>query len=153
MRLPERLFEKAYFFLFTWLCLGELSALLLPQSEPYIYYRTLWAFHPPAGIFYILAIARGIVTMICLIALYNYAFNVPRRWDRFFKPLLFLRVVLDVTGHNYEMQFLKTLSHFSLLMPLAALSVWIGITFLSYKAHFLSAFCLPRNTKQALEAP
>ncbi len=143
MKLPERLFEKSYFILFAWLCLEELAVLWTPHSEAFVYYHILGAFHPPARIFYYLAIMRTGITIICLPPLFNYAFNKKRDWAWFFKPLLFVRIVLDVTGHNHEFQFLKILSHTSTFLPLAAISIWIGITFLSYKAHFLCAF--PEN--------
>lgn len=140
MKLPEKLFEKAYFILFTWLCLGELAALITPNSEVYIYYHALKAFYPPAGAFYHLALIRAVLTLICLAPLFNYAFNQKKDWAWFFKPLLFVRVIADLTGHNYEWQFIKTLYHTAMFTPLAALAVWGGISFLSYKAHFLCAF-------------
>ena len=140
MKFPDKIFEKGYFFLFAWISLGELSALLTARSEPFTYYHTLQAFYPPAGIFYHLAVIRSLLTIICLAPLFNYAFNRERNWAWFFKPLLYVRIFADLAGHNYEWQFLKTLFHTTPLMPLAALSVWVGMTFLSYKAHFLCAY-------------
>lgn len=140
MRLPQRIFEKSYFFLFAWLCFGELLALLTPGQEAFIYYHSLMAFIPSAGLFYDLALGRALINLVCLLPLFLYSFSVKRDWTWFFRPLLIVRVVADIAGHNYEWQFLKALYHTGTYLPLAAFSVWVGLTFLSYKAHFICAF-------------
>ncbi|MBF0594889.1 MAG: hypothetical protein HQL22_07965 [Candidatus Omnitrophica bacterium] len=148
MKLPDKLGYKIYFLIFSWLALGELTSLLAPKSDAFIYYNTLRTFYPPAALHYYIAILRATITLAALIPLFNVAFNRKMNWGWFFKPLLIVRVVADVTGHNYEWQFIRSLAHGGFLLPLAAVGVWIGVNYLSYKTHYICAFNLQPETKK-----
>jgi len=140
MKLPQNLTYKIYFLLFGWLCLGEFATLITPQADAFIYYNTLKILYPSASIFYILAIFRAVINLICLFPLFTYAFNKNIRWPWLLKLLLILRIIADISGHNYEWLFLKSLFYSSsVILPFASIGLYIAIYFLSYKAHFICA--------------
>lgn len=135
MKILNKLGYKTYFLIFGWLCFGELGILLNSSSDVFIYYRVLQSFYPPSAILYVLALLRAIVNIICLIPLYGFAFSKPIPWIKPLKILLFVRVLLDLVGHNYEWLSVKSLFYIKPFLPVCALAVWVGINFVSYKAH------------------
>jgi hypothetical protein len=131
---------KIYFFLFSWLSFGELGSLLSPDADPFIYYHTITAFYPNSWLIYSLAIVRAVINILCLVPLFIYAFEKKRHWVLFFKVLCTLRIIADIMGHNFELQFLKATTHTGMILPLAAIVAWFGLSFLSYKAHFFCCY-------------
>ncbi len=140
MKFPKRIGYKVYFFIFSWLCLDGLVSLFTPEADVYTYYHTLTTLYPRASIMYILAITKSIINMICLVPLFSFAFKKDLHWGKFLRSLFFLRIAADLTGQNYEWQSIKSLSHAESLLPFLAVGIWVGISYLSYKAHYICAF-------------
>jgi hypothetical protein len=145
MKLPERLGFKLYFLFFTWVCLGELVALILPEAENYIYYHTLQALLPTTVMFYHYALLRVLVDLICLVPLLAYAFKWKPMAGWFWRPLFLTRIATDLIGHNYELQTFKSAFYGDRGVFIATLIVYGLFLVPSYYAHYAYAF--PKTKK------
>ncbi|MBF0486443.1 MAG: hypothetical protein HQL16_08020 [Candidatus Omnitrophica bacterium] len=124
----------------SWLSLGGLSSLFQPDSDIAVYYATLKAFHDPAGHFHTAAIISIILTLISLWTVYARVFGKAFKAILFFRILFFMRIIFEVTGHYYELQFLKATHHTDPIVVWVAIGVFIAVVAPSYKAHFDYAF-------------
>ncbi len=146
MKLPDNIFYKIYFFFFAWICLGDLSSLLAPSTDAYIYYHTMKALLPPSVSSYHYALLRAIVNLIALGTLFAVAFNKRQYATWFWRPLFMARIAGDVLGHNYEMQFLKASATSGLKPVLILLTISTLFVLPSYYAHFAYAFRTNKKT-------
>jgi len=140
MKLPERLGFKLYFFFFTWICIGDLAVLFLPETETYIYYHTMQALLPTSVMFYNYALLRVLVNLICLGALLSYAFNIKHTAGWFWRPLFLARIATDLFGHNYELQSFKSAFYGEWGVFVATLILYALLLIPSYYAHYAYAF-------------
>lgn len=140
MKIPDKMSYRIYFFLLCWISLGELAVLLSAETEPFVYYHTLKTIIPSFQAVYSCAIIRTIVNLACMYPLFIFAFNRRNNFPQILKALLTARVLADITGHNYEWQFIKSLHHQGAFLPFVAIGLWAGLFFLSYKAHIMLAF-------------
>lgn len=140
MRLPQRLTYRIYFFFIAWIVLTDLFVLITPDSEGYVYYHTMEALLPPAVMFYRYALLSAVVNIICLGALFAYAFNWKPAGGWFWRPLFLTRIATDVLGHNFELQALKSAFHAERGLLVTTLVVYAFLLIPSYYAHYCHAF-------------
>jgi hypothetical protein len=140
MKWPQRLAYKLYFFFFLWICLGDLLVLVFPETEAYIYYHTMQTLLPASVMFLHYALLRASVDILCLGVLFAYAFNLKPAAGWFWRPLFLARIATALTGHNYELQSLKSAFYGEKGLLLATLIIYGLLVLPSYYAHYLYAF-------------
>ena len=140
MRLPMNLGLKIYLCLFAVIAGASLTALLTPDGTTFIYYHTLRTFHPPASIYYTMAIFDAALSCLISVVLFRKAFNLPPLYESSLRILFALRVAGLFLGHNYEFVSLKASFHGAPLMGWITLGIWGLFIFPSFKEHYLYAF-------------
>lgn len=140
MKIPKRFGLKIYVFVFAWLALGGLTALTSPESDAYMYYHVAMAFHKQSQWLYIGALISAGTTLLCVIPVFLQAFCIERfpRWP--FKLLLFVRIMADIIGHNYEWQFIKSILINQQVPGIALIILIIVMIYPSYYGHMAYAF-------------
>lgn len=145
MQWTKGLAHKIYFVVFAWFCLGELAGLFTAESDTFLYYNILGTLHSGGSTAYHFAILRAVTNTLCLAPLFCVAFNKQiNALNWLFKPLLIVRVVADIIGHNYEWLFMKSMAHEAGLAGFIPLGIYIAFILPSYQAHL---HCIsPRKT-------
>ena len=131
---------KAYLVFFCILSWGNLGLLFSAESEPYIFYHILGAFHKPTFIFYGLNLCEALLSISAVVPLFLFICNRRLLPIRFWRWHFFLRLIFDLTGRYYEFVFLKSLLYDELHLGLAFIAAQVFLLFPSYLLHFKYAF-------------
>ena len=140
MKLPTNLGLKIYLILFGIFSFSNLIALSSPEGAAHIYYNILLTFHPPAGIWYVLAILNAVISCACMIPLFRRAFCLGPLWLKFFQWLFFMRLGSTLLGHNYEFITLKSSFTGTPIIAYISIGVWLLFVYPSFKEHHDYAF-------------
>lgn len=140
MKLPNNLGLKAYIILYTIFALGTFTALTAPDGSTCVYYQTLLILHPPAFVWYVLALLDASLGCLAVIPMTLRAFGKPRILGDFFQMLFVLRLLSTFLGHNYEYMVLKSAFIGTPAVGWITLGVWGLFAFPSFKEHYVYAF-------------
>ena len=123
----------------TLLVVESLSDLVYPDSPLRTYYTVLLAFNKNYIISFGLNILNIIINISAPLAVLFYAFNVKSS-TRFWSVLFFIRILFDLIGHHYDLQFIKAAYFQSFPYFLACIGAFTLPVIPSYIAHYLYAF-------------
>ncbi len=100
---------EIYFAYAILLTAGRAYSIFTPDAPEHLYLQVIYAFNPELPIVYILAILHIAINVFHWLPLALYIFERPLgpRW--FWKVMLVLRVILDVTGNSYAKNVLVSL--------------------------------------------
>lgn len=128
-----------YGFFLSYINFGGLKEILDPDSAVRSYYTVLIAFNKSYLIFLLLNTLCVVINLFIPLVVCFYALNI-RSSLIFWKTLFIARLLLDLTGHHYDMQFLKSAMHQKTYYFWASMAVFILPILPSYIAHYLYAF-------------
>ena len=131
---------KIYCFIFALITIGNAAAMFSSDSYVYVYYHILMAFHPQYILLYALAAACCILSLISLIPLFFYAFEIPFLTQEFWKWIFVLRVSFELTGHAFEIQLLKSVYYSDVWIVVFLAGLFLASIGPSYYACFHYAF-------------
>ena len=140
MVFPKKLWWKIYFFLLAPFLVVGLLNLFNPQSPQYVYYNALIAFHENYTLAYFLAVAGAAINLASLLPLGLFILRIRLFKGLFWKGFFFLKILLEIFGHHFELNFLKSLPYTNLWHILLTVATIFVIFFPSYLACFLYAF-------------
>ena len=143
MKKPRKIIWKLYAFIFSLMAFANLTWLLYPGSEPFVFYHILTAWTNFYFIHYGLAIFKSCVAIICLVPLFGFSFNHESSHRRFWSWMLLIRIASDLVGNFYEFIFIKASYHMVLGYGLSVTGALLLPLIPSYIAHYLYAF--PQN--------
>ena len=100
---------EAYFVFTVMLATGRAYSFFTPESSEHLYFQVITAFDPKFPAVYILALLQVGVVIFHLVPLALYAFErtLGPRW--FWRVMLVLRAILDLTGNAYTKNVLISL--------------------------------------------
>lgn len=133
-----------YGFFLSYINFGALKEILDPDSAVRSYYTVLIAFNKTYLLYLLLNTLNVIVNLFIPLVVCFYALNISSSL-RFWKILFAVRILLDATGHHYDMQFLKSAVHQTKYYFWASLAVFILPLLPSYIAHYLYIFKRTEN--------
>ena len=133
---------KFYFLIFCLICFLKLVELFSPQATLYTFYHILIAFDPSNSVSYIFSILAALITCLCAVPVYCFAFEKYTFNKTFFHWLFFLRIIMDIAGHQYEWLFVQSFFRESWWLGLSCLGVIVLPILPSYIAHYL---CMRRE--------
>ena len=131
---------KIYFFLVTPLMISGLSNLFFPESNVYTYYNVLISFHENYTLTYFLAVASATMSVASLVPLGLFILRIRFLKETFWRGFFFLKILLDLFGHHFEFNFLKSLLHSGLWQIFLTVAAVVIIFFPSYLACYIYAF-------------
>lgn len=132
---------KIYYFFFTFISIGHWAIVLYPRSNIYLYYQVLMAFNPSYLINYTLCVLNATVNILNLIPLHLYIFRKRFLEPEFWQLLFALKVIFDLTNHQYEYNCIKSLYYFSNIKTSLYMTVSIVLMFFpSYVLCYRYAF-------------
>lgn len=138
--LPPQLIWKGYFFLWTWLCLGNLLSLLYPHSDSFIFYHIIKTILPEKNFIYYLALTNAFINLLCLLPLFGYSFNKPLYGKTFWQLCFFFRIIFEILGTRQEQLFLLSFFSTSAQAGLSLLFAILAFTIPSYLGHYRYVF-------------
>ncbi len=130
---------KLYAIYLTSIVFVSLGDLLHKDSPFRTYYTILIAINDHYILFLILNILSLFINLLAPLVVLLYACNI-KKWLRFWQALLFVRLLLDLTGHNYDLQFIKSSFYQSFTYGLACIGVFTIPILPSYLAHYAYVF-------------
>jgi len=131
---------KIYLFFFVPVTLGNFIGILHSESVVYAYYHVLTAFHPEYQLSYHLNIASAAISLFALIPIFLYAYRKPFLHPIVWQIFFFSRFGLDLIGHSYETQFLRSIFYTQPWIALSTAAILLAVIFPSYLACFYYAF-------------
>ena len=140
MKKPRKIIWKIYAFIFSLMMLANLTWLVYPESEPFVFYHVLIAWTKFYYVHYYLAIFKSSVAILCLIPLFAFAFNQETKAAQFWQWMFLIRFASDLVGNFYEFIFIKSAYHMILGYGLSITGAFLLPLLPSYIAHYLYAF-------------
>ncbi len=140
MKKSRQVIWKLYTFIFSVMALANLTWLLYPESEPFVFYHVLIVWTKFYLMHYYLAIFKSCMAIVCLIPLFAFAFNQEPKSARFWQWMLLIRLASELVGNFYEFIFIKSSYHMVLGYGLSVTGALILPLIPSYVAHYLYAF-------------
>lgn len=140
MSVKGRWIAEAYFVLFVGLTVRKACNFFAPHSPSHLYFEFLYVFDPVFWGLYSLNLLQIVLNLLHALPLLLYIWRIPLLRPRFWRYLLILRLIFDITGHSYEMNHLVSMYHadplLCLLVFLSSISPYIP----SYVACWRYAF-------------
>ena len=130
---------KLYSVFLTIVVFGSMGDIFHKDSPFRTYYTILIALDQRYILFFILNILSMLLNLLIPFLIFLYACNI-KKYLKFWKVLLFMRLILDLIGHNYELQFMKASFYQSFAYGLACIGVFTIPILPSYLAHVLYVF-------------
>ena len=131
---------KIYSLLFFFLALANIASIFSSESILYSYYHTLIAFNRQYFIAYYLNVASALMSFFSLAPLVLFTFRIRFLNKHFWQWLFYARVIFDLTGHAYEVKFVKSLFYSNFWPAVLSIVLFIATMIPSYIAHFQYAF-------------
>lgn len=144
MKKGPKIIWKFYCFIFSFIAFAQLTALLHPDLDHYVFYHILMAWSHFFRIHYYLAIAKSIMTIFCLYPLWAFSFNKESRYIKFWQWMLIVRIMLEIVGNYYEFVLVKSSYHMILAYGLSVTGAVLLPLIPSYVGHYSYAF--PKNS-------
>lgn len=140
MSWKDNLEWKIYLFIVTPFYLGSLAGIFDPNSPFYAYYHILIAFDTDYTLLYFLNIGSILMNALALVPLLFFTFHIYFLPARFWQWFLFLRLFFELTGHAYEINFIKSMMHANNIYSIPSFLFAILLILPSYIACFKYAF-------------
>lgn len=137
---------KLYGVFLTTYVFGGLRGIFSKNSSFDTYYTILIAFNKYYIVFLALNIISLLINLLAPLVVFYYAFEIKSSL-KFWKVLFFVRIVFDLIGHHYELQFMKSSFYQSIPYGLACIGFFVLPILPSYMAHYNYIF------KRPLKAP
>jgi hypothetical protein len=119
--------------------LSSIGDVLYENTPLKNYYTVLIVFNKYYLLSLFLNILSVLMNVLTPIVVFLYAFNI-RRALKFWKIFFFVRIALDLLGHQYELQFIKSAYYQNPSYFLAYIGFLTIPMLPSYIAHYLYAF-------------
>ena len=113
-----------------------------------LYYHIVVAFDINFFGIYFSNLIAVVLNTLGLLPLYLYVYQINFLNKSFWRWFLVLRLAFDVTGHNYEMNFIKALSHDNALLSMKAILTYVMLNLPSYMALYVYAFSNDPHSQQ-----
>ena len=134
---------KIYFIIFTTISTSHFLKILSPYSNAYIYNHLLAAFYQQLVLFHYFTACGALLNLLTAIPLLLFIYQkslCPRYvWQGF----LFLRIISDIYGHNYDMQFMSALFYTDVLTAILLIIFTLILIIPAYIVCFKFAFKNP----------
>lgn len=104
---------EGYFLFMVILIAGKAYSFFAPHTPQYLYFKILYSFNPAFFIPYYLGFLQIVVNIFHCLPLGLYTWRIRLFKPRFWKCLFVLKVILDLTGHSYEMNTLISMYYAS----------------------------------------
>ena len=140
---------KFYFLFYLFSASLNLSYFFSTDSPIFRYYQIGIAFNIYFFGIYFLNLTSVILNILSVFPLCLYAFKINFLSKQFWRWFLILRFAFDVTGHNYEINLLKSISHDSVLLGIKTLLTYAILTLPSYLGLYDHAFGHEKEHKKA----
>ena len=131
---------KVYALYWTILVVGRNVNIFSPDSERYLFYHVLGAFHHSFFVLYYINVVNSVLNVVSLVPLYLFCFGRKIFPDSLWRTLFVLRVGFDVCGNYYDLVSIKSLFATDVGLALQVLLGGIFTTIPSYAACYLYAF-------------
>lgn len=113
---PSHWIWKAYIPILA-LFLTRKAVLLFSDEMPHrLYYEIMYAFNPHFYFQYLCNLAQTIFSALHIIPLVCYVYKRKVLSTTFWQAMFLIKIFFDLTGHAYEMSYLTSLYHQSLLI-------------------------------------
>ncbi len=139
---------KAHFLFYLVYLANILINFLDPDSFYYQYYHILMSFKPIYRVMYALVIAKIVFSIIILIPLFLYAFQIKTRIGHYLKIILGMKILLDFIGSQAEINFLKSVYFNSPHFLYSLVGLYIIIVFPTYLASYFYILENPSEAKK-----
>jgi hypothetical protein len=139
-RILRQIFWGLYFFIFFLLNLYNIADFFSPESAHHLYFQILYLFDTRLILNYILTFIQINLTLIHLIGLALFIHRTPLFNQKTWQYLFLLRIVFDIVGHPYGVQYLISLYHQSPSICLSAFIFICSFYVPSYIASYHYAF-------------
>ena len=131
---------KIYLLVIAPFYLGSLAAIFEPTSPLYAYYHILIAFDTDYSLLYYLNIGCAIMNTLSLVPLCLFVWHIYFLPARFWQFFLFLRLFFELTGHAYEINFIKSMMYVNNMYVIPSFLFALLLIIPSYIASFKYAF-------------
>lgn len=98
-----------YFYFFFIFSIAQASAFFGLDSPSQFYYAVLYSFNSIFALDYFFNVIQVLLTLIHLIPLYLFLYKKWTNNQELFKFLLAFRLLFDITGHSWEVNFLASI--------------------------------------------
>lgn len=129
-----------YALLLGWIFSAKLLQMIDPQSPKYFYYFFLYHFDNRFYLPYLANWAQIILNLFHILPVIFYAMRIHILPKRFWQAMLILRLIFDITGHNYEMNLYISYFHMKTSIGLLGAATTLGLFLPSYIICFQYAF-------------
>ena len=131
---------KFYLLLYVFFTSAHLLYFFLPESPMRLYYHIAVAFNTYFFGIYFLNLTTVVLNFLSVIPLYFYIYRINILNKNFWCWFFVIRLAFDLTGHNYEMNLLKSVSYDNALISMKSVLNYTLFTFPSYVALYTYAF-------------
>ena len=111
MTLKARWFWEIYFVILALFVFHGSYAVFSPKASAYFYYHVLYYFDPSYRLTYFFACAQAVVGILSLVMLFLYIHRIRFLNPPIWQTLFILRIIFDLFGHAYEVNYLVSLLH------------------------------------------
>lgn len=136
MKYLKRAGWALYFLFYLNLSSNGIISLLDTNAKTRNFYYALMAFHHANAIWYLLALAAVLLSVISLWPLYVRAFALRRSAGQFFRVIFVLKILTDLCGHRYETLTFQAIWRENHLAAVLAMTALLLVQFPFYKALF-----------------
>jgi len=140
IKVPGGWIWNTYFLCYILFAGANLFFFFLPQSPVARYYHIALAFNTYFFGTYVLELTSRLLNALCILPLFLYIhrirFLTPSFWAWFFV----LRLAFDLTGHNYEMNLVKSVWHDDSALGVRVILTYVFLSLPSYLALWEYAF-------------
>ncbi len=112
----------------------------VPGEQTHLYFTILYSFDPIFLLNYLVNLCQITLNIIHLIPVLLYVFRVRVFNPKFWQYLLILRLIFDLFGHSFEINFLKSLYYHNIKVFLFVLAQSIFVYIPSYIACYRYGF-------------
>ena len=147
MRVNRMIILNIYFIILLAFLAAKAYRFFSIDSAVYHYFTVLMAFDPSLTILYLINLLQIIINLLHALPVLFYIHRLKIGPPQFWKILLILRVLFDITGHSYETTYLISLYYFDLKICFLVFLLSIATYIPSYIVCWRYAFARDRYLK------
>lgn len=102
---------EIYLFVYLGIVCADAYNFFAAHTPKHIYLQILHSFHPVLWTTYILNLLQTAFSVLHILPLALYIFQIPLFQPRLWRYLLIIRLAFDLTGHSYEMNTILSMRH------------------------------------------
>jgi len=129
-----------YTFIVCFFISRKIHILYSQQSPQFLYYFILRSIYPLYTYVYFLNITQTFLSPIHIVPLVCYIYRIHFLRKEIWQSLLICKLIFDITGHSYEINYLTSLYHYKpivgILVAIGSIATYIPLYIGCYKYAF-----------------